>query len=293
MAQLTTAERTLARTKGRTRRLPWSAWLTVPALGFIVLVFAGPVISILSRSLTTPPGGLHYYQAFLGEPAYLKVLANTVRLSFVITLLCVVLGLPFAHAMSVVRPRARRLLMLMLLVPLWTSWLVGAYSWLVILDRQGLVNSVLQGVGLIDEPLPLVHNGFGVTVGMVQILLPYMVLPLYAVIGNLPPGLMPAARGLGASPFHAFRTVWVPLMLPGIGAGCLLVFVVSLGYYITPAILGGAQDTVLSKLIADQIGSLLNWGLGSAMAAGLLLVTLALMLVAARLSRVDRTGGAS
>ncbi len=286
------AERASVRAE-RKARFPSSAWLTVPALGFIVLVFAGPVISILSRSVTTPPSGLHYYEAFLGEPAYLKVLANTVRLSGMVTIFCLVLGLPFAYAMSIVRPRARRVLTLMLLVPLWTSWLVGAYSWLVILDRQGLVNSVLQRVGLVDEPLPLVHNGFGVTVGMVQILLPYMVLPLYAVIRNLPSGLLPAARSLGASPFHAFRTIWVPLMLPGIGAGCLLVFVVSLGYYITPAILGGPQDTVLSKLIAEQIGSLLNWGLGSAMAAGLLLVTLALMFVAARLSRVDRTGGAS
>lgn len=272
-------------------RLRGSAWLLAPALLFVAFAFAYPVATILARSFSEAPGGLSHYQQIFQEPAYVKVLMNTLRLSAIVTIVCLALGFPFAYAMTIDRLWLRRLLLLALLLPLWTSLLVRTYAWLVLLDRKGIVNEALTSLGLIDQPLELVHNGIGVTIGMVQILLPFMVLPLYAVMRNIDGRLVAAARSLGAPPVRAFTSVYVPLALPGIAAGCILVFIISIGYYITPALLGGAKDTVIAQLIANQIQSLLNWGLGAALSAVLLVVTLGLFLVFTRIVRVERIGG--
>jgi putative spermidine/putrescine transport system permease protein len=181
--------------------------------------------------------------------------------------------------------RIAALMLIAVLLPFWSSVLVRSYSWTVILQDTGIVNSTLMDLGVIDSPLPLVRSFTGATIGMVHVLLPYMLLPVYAAMRRVDQDLVKAAGNLGASPFRAFRQVFLPLSLPGLLAGCLLVFVISLGFYITPALLGNPQQMMLSQLVAREI-ELQNWGLGAAMALVLLLVTLAILFVAARVVRV-------
>jgi putative spermidine/putrescine transport system permease protein len=269
---------------------PRAAWLVVPALLFIIVIFVIPVVSILTRSVTTPPGGLYYYQDFFTTSGYLKVLANTVRLGVIVTTITLMLGMPYAYILATARPRRQRVLTTILLVPLWTSWLVSGYAWLTLLSPSGPVNKALLGLGIVDAPVTLTGNLFGVVVAMVQILLPYMVLPLFAVMRTVDARLIPAARSLGAPGFAAFRTVYLPQILPGLAGGCLLVFIVTCGYYVIPALLGGAQNTMLGELIATEISSLLNWGLGTAMAAVLLVATFVLMALFSRVVRTSDPG---
>jgi putative spermidine/putrescine transport system permease protein len=153
---------------------------------------------------------------------------------------------------------------------------VRTTAWVVLLQKEGVVNSLLGGLGLISEPLPLIFNRFGVVVAMTHILLPFTILPLYSVMRSIPPSFVRAARSLGADPFTAFWRVYLPQCLPGISAGALLVFILSLGYYITPALVGGATDQMISYFIADNLGRSLNWGLASALSAILLAAVLAL-----------------
>lgn len=263
-------------------------WLAIPAGILLLIGFAYPVGSLVSYSVTEPPGGLSHFAEFLGEPAYVQILRNTLRTAAVVTAVCLLLGYPYAYVMATSGRTVRLVLTLALVVSLWTSLLVRTYAWLVILDRNGPVNSFLETLGVISEPLSLVHNQTGAVIGLVHILLPMMVLPLYAVMRNIDPRLVEAARSLGAAPARAFKDVFVPLSMPGVAAGCILVFIVALGYYITPALLGDARSTMLGQLIANQIRTLLDWGLGAAMAAVLLAVTAVLYVVFNRLLRVEQ-----
>jgi putative spermidine/putrescine transport system permease protein len=259
--------------------------LAVPAVLFVLVLFVLPVLSILSRSVSTPPGGLSHYVEVFTTSGYVRVLQNTVMLAVIVTVLALLLGVPYAYVLATAKPRNQRLMTTVLLVPLWTSWLVGAYAWLAVLAPNGPVNKLLMSLHVVDKPLTLTGNLFGVVVAMVQILLPYMVLPLYAVMRTVDRSLVPAARSLGAPPWAAFRTVYLPQVTPGVAGGCLLVFIVTSGYYVTPALLGGAQNTMLGELIADQISTLLNWGLGAAMAGILLIATLVFMAIFTRVVR--------
>lgn len=267
------------------RRLSGPFWLLVPALVLLGFVFLYPVAEILSRSFS---GGGEAYSTFFGTPVYVTVLFNTLRLAGTVTGICLVLGMPFAYGMTIVGSRTRWLMVFALMLPLWTSLLVRTYAWLVILNPEGLINDTLRAVGL--APLGLDHNSLAVTIGMVHVLLPFMVLPLYAVMRNLDLRLVAAARSLGASPLRAFSSVYVHLALPGIAAGCIMVFILTLGFFITPAILGGASDTYLAQLIDFQIEQLLNWPLGAAMAGVLMAATLVLFVVFARVTRVAKIG---
>lgn len=271
---------------------PSVRWLAIPAGLFLLAGFAYPVGSLVSYSFTEAPGGLAHYGEFLGQSAYVHILGNTFRTAAVVTVVCLALGYPYAYLMATSGRTTRLLLTLVLVVSLWTSLLVRTYAWLVILDRNGPINNGLESLGLISEPLSLVHNEVGAVIGLVHILLPLMVLPLFAVMSNIDPRLSSAARSLGAAPGRAFRDVFVPLSMPGVTAGCILVFIVALGYYITPALLGDAGSTMLGELIAKQIRSLLNWGLGAAMAAVLLVITAILYMVFNRVMRVERMWGA-
>jgi putative spermidine/putrescine transport system permease protein len=272
----------------RPRRARGAAPLGLLGLVFVVLVFVVPLILIMLRSVTEPPGGLAWYRTFLGSEAYLRVLVTTFQIAIETTLACLALGLPFSWCMTIAGPRLRTLLTIALMLPLWTSLLVRTYAWLVILEPNGLVNSLLTGLGLIDQPLALVHNRTGVLIGMTQILLPMMVLPLYAVMRSVDMKLISAAQSLGASPVTAFRTVYLPLIMPGIVVGSVIVFIVALGFFVTPQILGNAQSTMLAQLIEKQFSALLNWGLGSAMSTVLLVVTLVMLAVVAKISGVGR-----
>ena len=208
--------------------------------------------------------------------AFGKILLRTFQISAVVTLMSLLLGYPLAYWLSTLSARQANVLMILVLVPFWTSILVRVAAWIVLLQSNGLINRALMGIGLIDEPLALLFNRLGVVIAMVHILLPFMILPLYSVMKSVPPTYLRAAVSLGSSPLAAFFKVYVPQTYPGIGAGGLLVFILSIGYYVTPALLGGADDQMLSYYIAQYTNVTVNWGMACALGAVLLFTTLAL-----------------
>jgi len=187
-----------------------------------------------------------------------------------------VLAYPVAYLLATVPARIGNLLMILVLLPFWTSVLVRTTAWMVLLQREGIVNGILRRAGIISDPLQLIHNRTGVYIAMTYVLLPFMVLPLYGVMKGVSPLAVRAALSLGASPFAAFRRVYLPQTLPGITAGCLLVFILAIGYYITPALVGGADDQLISYFIAFYTNQTLNWGMAAALGLVLLAVTLIL-----------------
>lgn len=201
---------------------------------------------------------------------YLDVFGRTLWVSLLVTLLALTIGYPLAYWLSHLPTKTANLMMVLVLLPFWTSLLVRTTAWIVLLQKEGVVNSLLLALGVIQEPLALVFNRFGVVIAMTHILAPFMILPLVSVMRQIPPGYVRAARSLGASPMTAFWRVYFPQSLPGISAGVLLVFILSIGYYITPALVGGAADQMMSYFIADHLTRSLNWGLASAL-GGLLL----------------------
>lgn len=221
---------------------------------------------------------------------YLQLFARTLWLSFVITALCLVLGYPIAWLMATLPTRTSNLLMIMVLLPFWTSLLVRTTCWIALLQQQGVLNDLMVWAGLIDDAnrLEMMHNATGTIIAMTHILLPFMVLPLFSVMKTIPPSYMRAARSLGADPFTAFMRVYVPNTIPGVGAGVLLVFIVAIGYYITPALVGGTSGILISNFIAYHMQVSLNWGLAAALGALLLGLVLALYLLYDRLVGLDQ-----
>ena len=219
---------------------------------------------------------------------YLDILGRTFLIAAVVTLACLVIGYPLAYALAHLPERHANLLMIGVLLPFWTSLLVRTAAWIVILQREGPLNDLLQWLGVIDEPLELVFNRPAVYIAMTHVLLPFMVLPVYSVMRTIHPSYVRAALSLGATPWTAFRRVYLPLSLPGASAGCLLVFILALGYYITPALVGGAADQMISYFIAFYTLQTINWGMAAALGTILLLATLALYLLFARVVGVER-----
>ncbi|MGF1640044.1 MAG: ABC transporter permease [Rhodospirillales bacterium] len=215
---------------------------------------------------------------------FVPVLVRTLWISALVTALCLALGFPVAQLLATLPARTSNLLMILVLLPFWTSLLVRTSAWVVVLQSEGIVNGLLLRLGLIATPVQMIFNRFGVVVAMTHVLLPFMVLPLYSVMKGIPPATMRAAASLGAPPPTAFVRVYLPQALPGISAGCLLVFILALGYYITPALVGGAEDQMVSYFIAFYTSRTVNWGLAAALAALLLAATLALFAVYARLA---------
>ena len=216
------------------------------------------------------------------------VLVRTLWISGVVTLLCLALGYPLAYLLASLPQGPANLLLICVLLPFWTSLLVRTTAWVVLLQREGVVNAALLGAGLIEAPLPMIFNRFAVYVAMTHILLPFMVLPLYSVMKGVPGSLTRAAQSLGASPWTAFRRIYLPLTLPGVGAGCLIVFIQALGYYITPALVGGADDQMISYFIAFYASRTINWGMAAALSLMLLAATGALYALYSRLAGFDR-----
>jgi putative spermidine/putrescine transport system permease protein len=269
------------------------AWLALPMLLFLIAAFMVPLALMALRSVTDPPGaGLANYEDFFASEANVRVLGNTFYIATISTIACLLVGYPYAYLMAIVPPRVAGLLLIFVLVPFWSSLLVRTFAWEVILRDTGLINRFLLGLGVISEPLPLIRNTLSVILGMSQILLPFMVLPLYTVMTRIDPELTRAAANLGASPFAAFRRVFLPLSMPGVMAGALLVFVLALGFYITPTILGSPRETMISRFIADQVQGRLNWGLGTAMAVILMALTFVVLAVASRFVKVGDVYGA-
>ena len=221
------------------------------------------------------------------QRAFGTILLRTFYISFVVTLFCLVLAYPLAWWLASLPARKANLLMILVLVPFWTSILVRVAAWIVLLQSEGLVNRGLMGTGLIDSPLPLLFNRAGVVIAMVHILLPFMILPLYSVMKNVPATYIRAAVSLGSAPLSAFFRVYVPQTYPGISAGALLVFILSIGYYVTPALLGGADDQMLSYYIARYTNVEVNWGMACALGALLLTATMILYGVYRRIGKSE------
>lgn len=213
------------------------------------------------------------------QAVYLDIFARTFWMGLVITAICLVLAYPLAYLLASLPARKSNLLMIMVLLPFWTSILVRVAAWIVLLQSSGLINGALLKMGLIDEPMQLVFNRAGVYIAMVHILLPFMILPIYSVMKNISPSYMRAAISLGCHPFASFWRVYFPQTLAGVGAGCLLVFIISIGYYITPALLGSPNDQMVSYFVAFYTNTTINWGMATALGGLLLLATMLLYIV--------------
>lgn len=219
---------------------------------------------------------------------YRDVFFRTFWMASVVTVLCFLLGYPVAYLLAELPARSRNLLMILVLLPFYTSLLVRTAAWVVLLQREGLVNESLLLLSLTDKPVQLVYNRIGVYIAMVHILLPYMVLPLFSVMKGISPSHVRAAASLGANPWTVFWRVYFPQTLPGIGAGSLLVFILAIGYYITPALVGGPKDQMISYFVAYFTNTVINWGMAAALGAVLLASTLALYAVYNRLVGIER-----
>jgi ABC-type spermidine/putrescine transport system permease subunit I len=244
---------------------------TLPAL-FLAVLFLYPVARFLLMSVEA--GSFAHFEKALLDGLYVRVLVDTFRVALVVTLITLVLGFPLAYFLASAPPRWATIGFAFLLLPFWTSVLIRTYAWSVILGRNGVLNRFLLGSGLIDEPLRLLNNETGVLIGMVHVLLPYMVFPLFAVMRRQDPTLLQAARGLGASGPQTFWRVFLPLTVPGVLAGTTLVFVLSLGFFITPAVLGGGKVVMIAVLIEQQIRELSNWPFAAALSTVLLVAAL-------------------
>ena len=220
-----------------------------------------------------------------------NILLRTFAISALVTLWCLALGYPLAYWLSTLPARQANVLMIVVLVPFWTSILVRVAAWIVLLQSEGLVNHALESLHLIDQPLALLFNRTGVVISMTHILLPFMILPLYSVMTGVPPTYLRAAVSLGSTPFAAFLRVYVPQTYAGIGAGALLVFILSIGYYVTPALLGGPSDQMLSYYIAQYTNVTVNWGMACALGALLLAATLVLYAIYRRVTKTELSLG--
>ena len=224
--------------------------------------------------------------------AHRLIMLRTLMVVAMVTVACAVIGLPYAMLAASLTGWKRSVLLLAVVLPLWTSLLVRTAAWFILLQNEGLINRALQAIGLIDSPLPLIFNRLGVVIAMTHVLLPFMVLPIYSVILGIPRNLMSAAQSMGAGPLRAFWRVLLPLSLPGLLSGSLLVFMVAIGYYITPALLGGANDQMISSVIAFYATGTANWGLAGALGLILLVVTTVLYAVYGRFSTSQQVPGA-
>lgn len=264
--------------------------VVIPLVLYLLFFYAYPVIAMLFRSVSEPTWSLTNYSHLLRTNVYVHVVWITVWISIVVTVCTLILGYPVAYLISSVTTTKSNLLIVLVLVPFWTSILVRTYAWMVLLGRQGIINELLQSLGIIDQPLRLLNTRFAVYVAMVHILLPFMILPLYSVMRGIDRSVLRAAEGLGARPRAVFTQVMLPLSLPGVAAGCLLVFILSLGFYITPALVGGPKDLMISVLIAQQV-LLFNWPFASALAAVLLVGALIIFIIFNRILGVEKIFG--
>lgn len=252
-------------------------WLLVPAVLILLVAFIGPVAWLLSRAFTQPKPGFENFVELWDHPVYLRVIWNTVLISAITTPICVALGFPVAHAMTYGSPRTRRWLIFLVLLPFWTSLLVRTFATVILLQRNGPLNAMLLGLGMIGRPLPLLYNMTGLLIGAIQVLLPFVIFPLHASMMKIEASYMQAALTLGANPVRAFIRVYLPLTLPGLMTGATLVFISVLGYFVTPAMLGGIRQLMVAQLIQDQIGQFGDWGMAGALSLVLLLATALLL----------------
>lgn len=273
------------------RRGNRAAWLLLaPSSAVLILLFVLPIGVVLVTSVTDPRLSLAHYERIFTVPVYTRVMLNTFLTSLVVTALCLVLGYPVAYVMARRTDWVSTLLLTVVAMSFWTGFLVRTYAWLVILGSKGPVVAAYQVLGLGPAPR-LLFTTFASTLGMTHILLPYMILALFAVMKKIDPDHLRAAASLGARPRAAFAEVFLPLSLPGVVNGSLLVFVTCLGFFVTPILLGTPRDMMISQLINQQIEELLAWGFASALAVILLLATGLILAVFNRFAGLDRLWG--
>ena len=264
--------------------------LSMPALLAILIVVFLPIFWLSSLSFYNAAGALSMenYARIFESALYRRTFVVTFQISIAVTVICVLLGYPLCYWLTKLPDRTSAILMVFVLVPFWTSVLVRTYAWLVLLQRNGIINSSLIWLGVIEEPLQLAHNLTGSIIGMVHIMLPFLILPLYAIMRGIDTDLVRAAVGLGSSPRKAFWHVFFPMSLPGLFAGIVLVFILSLGFYVTPALLGGGRVQMLAQRIESTITVYSNWGAASALGVVLLLLALVMIWLMNRVFGLDK-----
>ena len=267
--------------------------LSAPAFILVLITMVAPVTWLFWLSFLADDGGfsLEHYKRMIEQPSYGRTFLTTFNVSLLTTGICVVLGYPLAYVLSQLPQRVANLCLIAVLLPFWTSLLVRTYAWLALLQRKGLINNWGIGLGLWDEPLALVHNLMGTLIGMVHIMLPFLVLPVLGAMRAIDRDYLKAAANLGAGPVRAFWLVFFPLSMPGLLAGALIVFILCLGFYVTPAVLGGGKVIMVSNRIANDIELFFNWGAASALGVVLLVMTLLFLYVASRFTRLDQMVG--
>lgn len=253
--------------------------ILIPALLFVLVIFYFPLLNVVGLSVGFPNLSAAHYVKFLSSETMRTVIGRTFLYSALVTIICLVLGYPLAVFVSRMVKHGRTFILVLVVLPYLTSLLVRTYAWMILLSDNGMINSILMGLGLTSRPLPLLYSTFGAMIGMVHLMLPVMVLPIYAVVHGMNPEQMRAAKSLGGGPLRSFFEVFLPQTLPGLKAGCILVFAISLGFYITPAALGGPSDMLLSNVIAKLIDTLLDFGYASAIAMILLVFTVAVYML--------------
>ena len=264
--------------------------LSLPAVLAILIVVFLPIFWLSSLSFYNAAGALSLenYARIFESALYRRTFVVTFQISIAVTVICVFLGYPLCYWLSKLPDRTAAMLMVFVLVPFWTSVLVRTYAWLVLLQRNGVINSSLMSLGVIEEPLQLAHNLTGSIIGMVHIMLPFLILPLYATMRSIDTDLVRAAVGLGSSPRGAFWRVFFPMSLPGLFDGIVLVFILSLGFYVTPALLGGGRVQMLAQRIESTITVYSNWGAASALGVVLLLLALIMIWLMNRVFGLDK-----
>ncbi|WP_371225781.1 ABC transporter permease [Roseovarius sp. 2305UL8-3] len=268
--------------------------LSSPALLIVLVILVIPTGWLFYVSFIGADGSfsMENYERMIKRKSYARIFQTTFEVSLLTTGLCILIGYPLAYFMSQLPTKWANLCLITVLLPFWTSLLVRTYAWLVLLQKRGLVNDWAIGLGLWDEPIKMVHNMNGTLIGMVHIMLPFLILPAYGAMRAIDRDYMKAASNLGASPTKAFWTVFLPLSTPGLLAGSLMVFILCLGFFVTPAVLGGGKVILVSMKIVSNIELFVNWGAASALGVVLLVLTMAVLWIASRFIRLEQmTGG--
>jgi putative spermidine/putrescine transport system permease protein len=263
----------------------------MPMVLIYLVFFILPILGILHLSIYEKSYTLEHFLRIIHTPIYTRVLINTIMISILVTLGSVILSYPYAYLMATARPIAAQILTFVVLLPFWTSALVRTTAWIVILQKRGILNTLLTRVGILEEPVAFVFNLSGVLIGMIHVLMPFVVFPLYASFRSIDSNLISAAEGLGAGSLRIFTRIIAPLTAPGVFAGSLIVFMHALGYFITPSLLGGPKQTMIAQMISHHINEELNWGMAAALAIMLLAVTLLIFFVFQRFLGLDRLWG--
>lgn len=259
-----------------------------PLLVYLAVFFLYPLVTFLTISFFDPVFTFDKYIKAFTKTVYLRILRTTFEISTLTTLIALLLGYPVAYLFTNTTGKLKGVITAFIILPFWTSIIVRMYAWMSLLGYNGILNRLFIEGGVISEPIPMMFNRFGVLVGMVHFMLPYMVLSIYAVMSGIPPDYMQAGANLGAPPLKRFVKIYLPLSMPGVGAGCLLVFIISLAFFITPALLGGLTDTMIAQVIEQEMSQTFDWAFAAALSTILIIVTTTLYIIYSKVMGVER-----